>query len=106
VAKTSKTTKVVRAAEAKAQLSELVSRVAYGGERFLIERHGKPVAALVSAEDLAKLENGAAKEEPKKGLLALVGIWGDLMTDDEIDAMTEHIEASRSKPRPFEWPED
>ena len=30
----------VSAARAKAELSELMSRVAYGGERFLIERHG------------------------------------------------------------------
>lgn len=97
-------TKRVKAAEAKAQLSELVSRVAYGGERFLIERHGKPVAALVSAEDLAKLENGAAKEEPKKGLLALVGAFD--VDDDVIDEMIAHIEASRSQPRPFEWPTD
>lgn len=65
-------TRRVKTAEAKAQLSELVSRVAYGAEHFLSERHGKPVAGLVSAEDLAKLEDGSAKEE----LPGLVEIWG------------------------------
>ncbi len=42
--------------EAKRRLSELMSRVVYLGERFVIERRGKPMVALVSAEDLARLE--------------------------------------------------
>lgn len=46
--------------EAKTHLSEYINRVRYGGERVVIERHGKPVAALVGVEDLARLE----KEEP------------------------------------------
>jgi prevent-host-death family protein len=43
--------------EAKTHLSEYLNRVAYGGERIIVERHGKPVAALVSVEDLKKLES-------------------------------------------------
>jgi len=42
--------------EAKTHLSEYINRVRYGGERVVIERHGKPVAALVSVEDLERLE--------------------------------------------------
>lgn len=42
--------------EAKTKLSEYLNRVAYRGERVLVERHGKPVAALVSVEDLHRLE--------------------------------------------------
>jgi len=53
--------------DAKKRLSELMSRAAYRGERFLIQRRGRPMAALVSAEDLERLE-----QEPvaAKGLLA------------------------------------
>jgi prevent-host-death family protein len=36
--------------------SETVNRVAYQGERIALERHGKTVAALVSAEDLELLQ--------------------------------------------------
>lgn len=36
--------------------SETVNRVAYRGERIALERHGKTVAALVSADDLELLE--------------------------------------------------
>ena len=42
--------------EAKTHLSEYLNRVRYAGERIVIERHGKPVAALVSTEELARLE--------------------------------------------------
>jgi prevent-host-death family protein len=42
--------------EAKTHLSEYLNRVAYRGERILVERHGKPVAALVSVDDLRRLE--------------------------------------------------
>ncbi len=42
--------------EAKTHLSEYLNRVAYAGERVVVERHGKPLAALVSVEDLDRLE--------------------------------------------------
>ena len=42
--------------EAKTHLSEYLNRVAYQGERIVVERHGKAVAALVSVEDLRRLE--------------------------------------------------
>ena len=37
-------------------LSEVVNRVQYRGERVVLERQGKPVAALVSIEDLGLLQ--------------------------------------------------
>ena len=42
--------------EARGALSEIVNRVAYRGERIVLERRGKYVAALVSVEDLAALQ--------------------------------------------------
>ena len=42
--------------QARADLAELVNRVAYSGERVVLTRHGKAVAALVSADDLERLE--------------------------------------------------
>lgn len=43
-------------AEARNNLAEAINRVSYGGERVLFARRGKPVAALISAEDLALLQ--------------------------------------------------
>ena len=43
--------------QARAELAELINRVVYGGERVVVTRHGKPLAALVSAADLRRLED-------------------------------------------------
>jgi len=43
--------------KARQELAELINRVAYGGERIVIERRGKEVAALVPTEDLQVLES-------------------------------------------------
>lgn len=43
-------------AEAKNRFSDVLRRAEYGGERIVVERHGKPVAAIVSTDDLRRLE--------------------------------------------------
>lgn len=77
--------------EAKKRLSELMSRVAYKRERFLIERHGRPMVALVSTEDLERLEQEPAAP---KGLLAAVGAWAD---HEELDQVVEDIYRQREE---------
>ncbi len=41
--------------EIRANLAEVINRVAYGGERVVLERRSKPVLALVSLQDLELL---------------------------------------------------
>ncbi|MET9552466.1 type II toxin-antitoxin system Phd/YefM family antitoxin [Streptomyces sp. NPDC006645] len=48
--------------QARAELADLINRVVYGEERVVVTRHGKPLVALVSAADLARLENLKAEE--------------------------------------------
>jgi prevent-host-death family protein len=43
-------------AEARRDLSAIINRVAYGGERIILASRGKPKAAIVSIEDLHRLE--------------------------------------------------
>lgn len=43
-------------ADVKAHLSEIVDLVESQHERVVITRHGRPVAVIVSTEDLAELE--------------------------------------------------
>jgi prevent-host-death family protein len=71
----------VSTAEARARLSELIDAVAFGRERVLIERRGRPVAALVSIDDAKALEEGRPIADPLRGALALVGVWSDLSHD-------------------------
>jgi prevent-host-death family protein len=49
--------------QARAELAELINRVVYGGERVVVTRHGKPLVALVSADDLRRLEEPAEPVE-------------------------------------------
>lgn len=43
-------------AELRAHLGDLVGRVSYKHDRIVITRHGKPVAALISASDMEKFQ--------------------------------------------------
>ena len=45
----------INVAEAKSRFSELISRAATG-ERFIIQRRERPVAALIGAAELERLE--------------------------------------------------
>jgi prevent-host-death family protein len=49
-------TETMKISDVKATLSSLVNTVYRGETRVLIEKSGIPVAALVSADDLARLE--------------------------------------------------
>lgn len=51
--------------EARDRLAEILNRVAFAGEQFVLERRGKPVAALISMDDLAMLQRAAAEVEDK-----------------------------------------
>ena len=46
----------IAATTLRSAFADTINRVAYQGERIALERHGKTVAALVSAEDLELLE--------------------------------------------------
>ena len=65
--------KSLSVAEIKATLSECIREVE-SGEAVVITRHGKPVAALVRAEDLDHLRRLRAAG-PEGGLASLAGGW-------------------------------
>jgi prevent-host-death family protein len=66
-------------AEIRANLADVINRVAYGGERIVLQRRGKKVLAVVSMEDLALLQSmedksdvkAAAKARKEKGVVPL-----------------------------------
>ncbi|MGD2068490.1 MAG: type II toxin-antitoxin system Phd/YefM family antitoxin [Gemmatimonadota bacterium] len=48
--------KPVSTADARKNMAELVNRAAYGGERFVVTRHGKELVAIVPVEEASLLE--------------------------------------------------
>ncbi len=85
----------ISVAKAKSHISELIAKSQYSHERFLITRRDKPVAALVSLDDLKILE----QHEEKQGLAAIAGKWQGF--DEVADAMgnIENLRASGGKGR-------
>jgi prevent-host-death family protein len=61
---------------ARARLTESVNRVSYRGERIVIQKHGRPVAALVPIDDLAllrEIEDRMDLEDARKALAEAKG---------------------------------
>ena len=103
----------INVAEAKSRFSELISRAATG-ERFIIQRRERPLAALIGAVDLERLER--TSRAARKLALALgqeeailekverreihpamsaFGLWRN---ETDLAALAEEIAAERLKP--------
>ena len=67
--------------EARNNLPDAVNRVAYGGERIIMQRRGRNVAALVSMEDLALLE----ELEDRADAAAVAASWAEQGSDPPED---------------------
>ena len=87
------TATIVPLGEAKARLSDLVSRVSQRHERVTVTVHGQPSAVIISPEDLDALEEALAILPGPDTLRRLADsdaelARGEVVTADEIaDAM-------------------
>ena len=72
--------------KARREFADLVNRVAYSGERIVLERRGKDVMALVSVEDLELLERIEDKIDLREARKRLADrhdeslAWGEVKT--------------------------
>lgn len=66
----------MRIVDLRNNLADALNRAAYTGERIVLERRGKGVAALVSMEDLALLERIEDEQDAKAARKALKGKGG------------------------------
>ncbi len=92
------TSKALSVAEAKATLSDAIRDVE-AGTPIVITRHGKPVAALVRAEDLSTLER-LRSAGPQLGLASIAGGWKD--SDDLVSAITSAPRRGRRTSAPID----
>jgi prevent-host-death family protein len=103
----------INVAEAKSRVSELISRAATG-ERFIIQRRERPVAALIGAADLERLERTSraarrlalalgqeeailekVEQRELHPAMAAFGLWRD---EHDLEDMAEQILEERQKP--------
>lgn len=88
--------KVLPLSEVKAKFSEVVDEVMATQERVTVTRNGRPVAVLVSTDDLETIEetlailsDPEAVREIEEGRAAVEA--GDVMTRDQVQAMRDRL---------------
>jgi prevent-host-death family protein len=82
--------------EVKAKLSEVVDKVVTTQERITVTRNGRPVAVVLSTDDLEAIEetltilsDPAAMREIQQGRAAIAS--ADVVTKDEIETLRSHL---------------
>ena len=61
----------IATSEARLQFADIVNKVEFGGERILLHRHGKDLAAIVPIEDLKLIEDLENRMDIDKARAAL-----------------------------------
>jgi prevent-host-death family protein len=73
--------KQITTAEARKHMAELLNRAAYGGERFVVTRHGKDLVAIVPLEEVTLLDR-----------------LRTLLSRKDFEAALEEVRESRTRP--------
>ncbi|MDI6794162.1 MAG: type II toxin-antitoxin system Phd/YefM family antitoxin [bacterium] len=68
--------KEMNVAEAKQCFSELMARVGYSGDEYIIKQRGKPMVAIVRPEYIQLIQN-LNKKQQSKGLIDIAGKFDD-----------------------------
>jgi prevent-host-death family protein len=93
----------IKTDKARAEFGSVVNRVAFGHERIVLERRGKPMAALIPMEDLRLLERLIEEEEDRidveqaRKVLAEPG--PDMPLDEFMKELRAHGQTGRSLTR-------
>ncbi|HCG77384.1 MAG: hypothetical protein COZ37_01380 [bacterium (Candidatus Ratteibacteria) CG_4_10_14_3_um_filter_41_18] len=86
--------KTVSAIKVRRNLGELLNRSCYGGDEFIIQRAGKPIAALIPLGEFDTLV-----ELREKSFSALDNIWrktrGMKLTEKDIEKIIEKVRAEK-----------
>jgi len=76
-------------------LATIVNRVAFGGERIVLERRGKDVAAIVSMDDLQRLEEIESAHWSSEADKALAGAARRGERPVEFEKVERQMDAAR-----------
>jgi prevent-host-death family protein len=74
--KTSDSIPRVSVSDARESFADLVNRVAYGGERIVVARHGRDLVGIVSMADVQRLATIGETASPGPRPTAPVGVGG------------------------------
>lgn len=83
--------KSIGVAEVKKHFSDVMIEVSREGKHFIIEKRGKPMAAIVNIRDIEAIGR-KGETLKKKGLLAAIGAWEEF---NNIEGIVKHIYKKR-----------
>jgi prevent-host-death family protein len=82
--------------ELKQNLGEVVNRAAYGNERIILLSRGKPRAALISIQDLEKLEQLAQEAQTTRNIQEQMELLAQMdALRAQMDTVTDSVEVLR-----------
>jgi prevent-host-death family protein len=82
-------TETMKISDVKTQLSRLVDRVSRNETRVLLEKAGVPVAAIVSADDLARL---ARMDRERAERFKILDEFGEAFADVPVEELEREVE--------------
>lgn len=92
----------ISASEARGQISEVISRVAFGGERLVISRNGNVRVAIVPISDLDRLKE-LDRVQATKAVADLrsssAKSGAARLSDEEIESEITETRRTRRRPR-------
>jgi len=98
-------TKTIKASEVRQQFSQLVNQVFRKETRIIVEKSGIPVAAIVAAEDLARLQElEAQRQEDFRALDATRQAFKDVPDEELEEEVVKAVAKVRQKLRRGEPP--
>jgi prevent-host-death family protein len=83
----------IKTDKARAEFGSVINRVAYGHERIVLERRGKPMAAMIPMEDLRLLERLIEEEEDRIDLAAIEAAIAEGGEEVSLEAFMKEIRA-------------
>ncbi len=86
--------KKVSTVRLRKDLAALLAEVVDNGRHFIIEKRGRPLAALVGVGTLELIKQQRTTSADPQGALALAGAWSDLK-EREMDALLADIHSAR-----------
>jgi prevent-host-death family protein len=94
------TTQTMKASDARQQFSDVINRVFRKETRVVVERSGIPVAAIVSTEDLARLDRYEQERADRfAGLSRISAAFADVPVDVLEQGVDRAIAETRTKAR-------
>jgi prevent-host-death family protein len=94
------TTQTINLSEVRKKFSQLLNQVHQGETRVVVEKSGIPVAAIVSAEDLAHLDRLEQERQERFQILDAIGAaFADVPPEELEQEVTRALQAVRHHSR-------